>query len=53
MKDLIRLLAKEVRRIRALIELMKDYDGSPARILYREAELGQLKRILAMAIKNA
>lgn len=52
MKEIIRLLAKEVRRIRALVELMEKYDGSVHRIYYRKQELKVLKRILGLMIKK-
>lgn len=52
MKSVIRLLAKEVKRIRALIELMEKYNGNMHRICYRKAELDTMKRILALSIKE-
>lgn len=55
MNEIIRLLAKEVRRIRALINLMEEYGDSSLvhRIHYRTIELNTMKRILALSIKKA
>lgn len=53
MKDVIRLLAKEVRRIRVLIEVMERYNDSIHSLCYRKKEIETLKRILAIAIKKS
>lgn len=54
MKTVQRLLAKEVRRIRTLVELTEMlWDGSPLLAnCYRRMELNTLRRILAVSIKE-
>lgn len=49
MKDLIRLLAKEVKRIRALVDLAGEHNS----VFCREVELETLRRILAAAIRKS
>lgn len=56
MKNVIRVLAKEVRRVRALVEVQEDYKKY-YRLGYGVAnftkELNDLRRRLAMLIKEA
>ena len=51
MKPVIRVMAKEVKRFRALVELMKEH-GSANQTYFQRAELETLRRMLALMIKT-
>jgi predicted AlkP superfamily phosphohydrolase/phosphomutase len=52
MKYIMKVLAKEIRRVRVLIEFMEGLESSMIRINCRERELEILKRILGLMIKK-
>jgi hypothetical protein len=47
MKNVIRVMAKEIRRIRVLAEIFEKYEVS-----YPMAQLDSMRRMLAMLIKG-